>query len=224
MRKESKYYLKLPKNKNRLLLHSCCAPCSGEIIQRLVDSSINFSVFFYNPNIHPLKEYEIRKKENIKFAEKNNIPFIDGDYDIDEWFEQTKGMEWEPERGKRCTTCFEMRFLKTAKYAHENNFDLISSTLGISRWKDMNQINEAGQWAANKMPNLEYWTFNWRKNNGSQRMLSISKDEGFYKQEYCGCVYSFRDTNIWRQKNSREKITIGKNHYTNLIKKTTKNE
>ena len=86
MRKESKYYLKLPKNKNRLLLHSCCAPCSGEIIQRLVDSSINFSVFFYNPNIHPLKEYEIRKKENIKFAEKNNISFIDGDYDIDEWF------------------------------------------------------------------------------------------------------------------------------------------
>ena len=117
-----------------------------------------------------------------------------------------------------------MRFLKTAKYAHENNFDLISSTLGISRWKDMNQINEAGKWAANKMPNLEYWTFNWRKNNGSQRMLSISKDEGFYKQEYCGCVYSFRDTNIWRQKNSREKITIGKNHYTNLIKKTTKNQ
>ena len=223
MKNKIHYQLKLPTHKNHLLLHSCCAPCSGEIIQRLVDSKIKFSIFFYNPNIHPLEEYEIRKKENKKFADKNNISFIDADYDINNWFEQTKGMEWEPERGKRCTTCFEMRFLKTAQYAHQNHFDIFSSTLGISRWKNMEQINQAGEWAAEKIPNLEYWTINWRKNNGSQRMLTISKNENFYKQEYCGCVYSLRDANIWRQKNSREKITIGKKFYTNSIKKSTQN-
>lgn len=222
MRKNDKYKLELPNNKNHLLLHSCCAPCSGEVIQRLLDSGIKFSVFFYNPNIHPLEEYKIRKDENKKFTQKNNIPFIDADYDIKNWFKQTKGMEWEPERGKRCSTCFEMRFLKTAEYAHKNNFDIFSSTLGISRWKDMDQINQAGKWAAKKIPNLEYWTFNWRKNNGSQRMLSISKDENFYKQEYCGCIYSLRDTNIWRYQNSRNKITIGQSFYTHSIKKTSK--
>ena len=223
MKNKIQYQLNLPSHKNHLLLHSCCAPCSGEIIQRLIDSKIKFSIFFYNPNIHPLEEYEIRKKENKKFADKNNISFIDADYDTDNWFEQTKGMEWEPERGKRCTTCFEMRFFKTAQYAHQHHFDIFSSTLGISRWKNMEQINQAGEWAAEKMPNLEYWTINWRKNNGSQRMLTISKDENFYKQEYCGCVYSLRDTNIWRQKNSREKVTIGKKFYTNSIKKSTQN-
>ena len=215
MKNKIQYQLNLPTHKNHLLLHSCCAPCSGEIIQRLIDSKIKFSIFFYNPNIHPLEEYEIRKKENKKFADKNNISFIDADYDTDNWIEQTKGMEWEPERGKRCTACFEMRFFKTAQYAHQHHFDIFSSTLGISRWKNMEQINQAGEWAAEKMPNLEYWTINWRKNNGSQRMLTISKDENFYKQEYCGCVYSLRDTNIWRQKNSREKVTIGKKFYTN---------
>tara|TARA_B100001179_G_C18556668_1_gene388597 strand:+ start:498 stop:1169 length:672 start_codon:yes stop_codon:yes gene_type:complete len=223
MKNKIQYQLNLPSHKNHLLLHSCCAPCSGEIIQRLIDSKIKFSIFFYNPNIHPLEEYEIRKKENKKFADKNNISFIDADYDTDNWFEQTKGMEWEPERGKRCTACFEMRFFKTAQYAHQHHFDIFSSTLGISRWKNMEQINQAGEWAAEKMPNLEYWTINWRKNNGSQRMLTISKDENFYKQEYCGCVYSLRDTNIWRQKNSREKVTIGKKFYTNSIKKSTQN-
>ncbi len=223
MSKKEKYKLELPENKGHLLLHSCCAPCSGEIIQRLLDSKIKFSVFFYNPNIHPLKEYEIRKNENKKFSEKNNIPFIDADYDATNWFKETKGMEWEPERGERCSACFGIRFLKTAEYAHKNSFDIFSSTLGISRWKDIDQINQAGEWAAKKVPDLKYWTFNWRKDNGSQRMLTISKNENFYKQEYCGCTYSLRDTNIWRSKNSRNQITIGQNFYTHSIKKSSKN-
>jgi len=223
MKKKENYQVELPNNKSRLLLHSCCAPCSGEIIERLLYSRIRFSIFYYNPNIHPLREYELRKDENKNFADKNKIPFIDADYDVGNWFNKTKGMEWEPERGKRCTACFEMRFLKTAEYAYKNNFDIFSSTLGISRWKDMEQINQAGIWAAKKISNLEYWTINWRKGDGSQRMLEVSKNEGFYKQEYCGCVYSLRDTNIWRQKNSREKITIGQNYYTDLTKKSPKN-
>src|SRR5579863_2070879 len=196
----------LPEGRKKLLLHSCCAPCSGEVMEALIYSKINFSIFFYNPNIHPLKEYELRKEENIRFAQKHNIPFIDADYDKDNWFARAKGMENEPERGIRCSMCFDMRFERTALYASQNSFDIISSSLGISRWKDMNQINESGVKSAAKYPGLIYWTYNWRKNDGSKRMLEISKEESFYQQEYCGCAYSLRDTNKWRNANGRSSI------------------
>jgi predicted adenine nucleotide alpha hydrolase (AANH) superfamily ATPase len=183
-------------------------------MEALLYSKIDFSIFFYNPNIHPIQEYEIRKEENISFAKKHNIPFIDADYDKDNWFARVKGLEWEPERGKRCTLCFDMRFERTALYAHEHGFPVISSSLGISRWKDMNQINEAGLRAASRYPQIEYWTYNWRKNGGSGRMYEIAKRENFYQQEYCGCVYSLRDSNNWRKKNERERIKIGVNYYS----------
>ena len=205
--------LVLPNDADKLLLHSCCAPCSGEVMEALLASRIDFSIFFYNPNIHPIQEYEIRKQENITFAEKHHIPFIDADYDKDNWFERVKGLEWEPERGKRCTACFDMRFERTALYAHEHGFPVISSSLGISRWKDMEQINGSGVRAASRYPNIEYWTYNWRKNGGAARMYTIAKRENFYQQEYCGCVYSLRDTNEWRKKNERERIKIGVNYY-----------
>lgn len=118
---------------------------------------------FYNPNIHPVKEYEIRKEENIRFAEKHNIPFIDCDYDTDNWFARAKGMENEPEKGIRCTMCFDMRFERTALYAAENGFSLISSSLGISRWKDMKQINDCGHRSASHYEGITYWDYNWRK-------------------------------------------------------------
>lgn len=205
--------LELPNGANKLLLHSCCAPCSGEVMEALLASEIDFTIFFYNPNIHPHQEYEIRKNENIKFAEQHNIPFIDADYDKDEWFARAKGMENEPERGIRCSMCFDMRFERTALYAYEHGFPVISSSLGISRWKDMNQINTSGLKAASHYPNITYWTYNWRKNGGAERMYQIAKRENFYKQEYCGCVYSMRDTNQWRMKNGRERIKIGVEHY-----------
>ena len=215
--------LQLPDNKKKLLLHSCCAPCSGDIMLRLKESNIDYTVYFYNPNIHPSKEYILRKEENMLFAKKNNIPFIDADYDPKKWFDLTKGMEWNPERGTRCSVCFDMRFINTAEYAYKNNFDTFSSTLGISRWKNFDQINKSGIYAASKYKNISYWVFNWRKENGSQRMLNISKHENFYMQEYCGCVYSLRDTNIWREKNNRPKIVIGENYYSYLDKKTSNN-
>jgi predicted adenine nucleotide alpha hydrolase (AANH) superfamily ATPase len=205
--------LQLPNNANKLLLHSCCAPCSGEVMEAILASGIDFTIFFYNPNIHPRKEYEIRKDENVRFAEKYNIPFVDADYDRDEWFKRAKGMELEPERGIRCTMCFDMRFVRTALYAHEHGFPVISSSLGISRWKNMEQINDCGIRAAEQYPGLTYWTYNWRKNGGSQRMIQISKREEFYQQEYCGCVYSLRDTNQWRVETGREKIQIGVKYY-----------
>ena len=216
--------LVLPPKKNRLLLHTCCAPCSGEIMLRLIKSSINFDLFFYNPNIHPKKEYLLRKEENIKFANKHKIKIIDAEYDTKNWFSLTKGMEWEPERGVRCGKCFDMRFYETAKYASTHGYDIISSTLGISRWKDFDQINLSGKNAVRFFQNIDYWDFNWRKNNGSQRMLEVSKRENFYMQEYCGCVYSLRDTNIWRDKNKSPHIEIGLKYYSLLDKKITKNK
>ncbi|MDN8277767.1 epoxyqueuosine reductase QueH [Acinetobacter baumannii] len=209
--------LELPSGHNKLLLHSCCAPCSGEVMESLIESNINFSIFFYNPNIHPVKEYLIRKEENIRFAEKHNIPFIDADYDTDNWFARAKGMENEPERGIRCTMCFDMRFERTALYAYEKGFSLISSSLGISRWKNMAQINDCGIRAASHYPDIQYWDYNWRKNGGSSRMIEISKREEFYQQEYCGCVYSLRDTNRWRMSNGRDRIKIGVKFYSNAM-------
>lgn len=204
----------LIQEKKKLLLHSCCAPCSGEVMENLLKCGIDYTIFFYNPNIHPLKEYELRKNENIRFAEKHHIPFVDGDYDRDEWFHRAKGMEMEPEKGIRCSMCFDMRFERTALYAHEHGFPIITSSLGISRWKNMEQINESGVKAASHYPDMIYWTYNWRKDGGSQRMIEISKREGFYQQEYCGCAYSLRDTNRWREQNNRERIKIGVKYYS----------
>ena len=182
-------------------------------MEALLASDISMLVFFYNPNIHPQAEYEIRKQENIRFCEKLRVPFVDADYDVDNWFARVHGLENEPERGQRCTVCFDMRFERTALYAAENDYTAFSSTLGISRWKDMAQINDCGVRAASRWPNLHYWTFNWRKDGGSQRMIELAKRENFYQQEYCGCVYSLRDTNRWRRQNSRARVERGVRFY-----------
>ncbi|BAF61536.1 epoxyqueuosine reductase QueH [Candidatus Vesicomyidisocius calyptogenae] len=209
--------LTTPNGETKLLMHSCCAPCSGEIMEALAVSNIDTTIFFYNPNIHPKKEYELRKEENMRFAQKLNMLFIDADYDYNTWFDRTRGQEYEPERGKRCTTCFDMRFEVTVQYAQNHGFNLISSTLGISRWKDINQINNCGIRATQLFKNIYYWDFNWRKQGGSSRMLELSKRETFYQQEYCGCVYSLRDTNRWRVSCGREKVERGVKFYQQTI-------
>lgn len=203
----------LPAKPGKVLLHSCCAPCSGEVMEAMLASGIDYTIFFYNPNIHPEKEYLLRKEENIRFAEKHGVPFIDADYDTDNWFARAKGMENEPERGIRCTMCFDMRFERTALYAHEHGFPVITSSLGISRWKNMDQINDCGKRAAAKYPDMIYWDYNWRKKGGSARMIEISKRENFYQQEYCGCVYSLRDTNRHRREQGRDRIKLGVLYY-----------
>ena len=202
-----------PLGEKKILMHSCCAPCSVDIIETLLESGLELTLFFYNPNIHPLKEYEIRKSENKRFAEKQGVPFVDADYDTDNWFERVQGLENEPERGKRCTVCFDMRFERTALYAMENNFPVFSSSLGISRWKNKDQINDSGTKAAKRYPSLTYWTYNWRKFGGSSRMYEVSKKENLYKQEYCGCIYSLRDTNLRRKTGNRTVIRFGKSFY-----------
>lgn len=205
--------LEAPGKTSRILLHSCCAPCEGEVLETLLESSVQPTVFFYNPNIHPKREYDLRKSEDKKFCDKVGVEHVDADYDVRTWFERIKGLEWEPERGSRCTECFDMRFERTALYAHEHKFSVFSSSLGLSRWKNMVQINGCGERAAARYEDLVYWTYNWRKAGGSQRMIEISKREKFYQQEYCGCVFSLRDTNKWRMAKGRKEIAIGETFY-----------
>jgi predicted adenine nucleotide alpha hydrolase (AANH) superfamily ATPase len=155
----------------KMLLHSCCAPCSGEVIEAMAASGLDLTIYFYNPNIHPRDEYELRKNENIAYAQKLGLPFIDADYDSPNWFTRVKGLENEPERGKRCTECFDMRFERTALYAFENGFPMFTSCLGISRWKDFNQINGCGHRAASRYDGVSYWDYNWRKGGGQAECL-----------------------------------------------------
>ena len=206
--------LETPNGESSLLLHSCCAPCAGEIMEAVAASEIKTTVYFYNPNIHPIQEYELRKEENKRYCQKLGFNFIDADYDKDNWFKRIKGLENEPERGERCTKCFDMRFERSALYAHENNFSLFATTLGISRWKDLDQVNNSGLRAADRYSDLNFWDFNWRKAGGSPRMIEISKREEFYQQEYCGCVYSLRDTNKWRKENNRPRVIRGQKYYS----------
>jgi hypothetical protein len=206
--------LETPNGESSLLLHSCCAPCAGEIMEAVAASEIKTTVYFYNPNIHPIQEYELRKEENKRYCQKLGFTFIDADYDKDNWFKRIKGLENEPERGERCTKCFDMRFERSALYAHENKFSLFATTLGISRWKDLDQVNNSGLRAADRYSGLNFWDFNWRKAGGSPRMIEISKREEFYQQEYCGCVYSLRDTNKRRKENNRPRVIRGQKYYS----------
>ncbi len=192
-----------PGGEKRVLLHTCCAPCSGAMIEAMRRAGLELSIFFYNPNIHPRREYEIRKEENIRYAQEHDIPFFDGDYDVKEWFVRAKGLEHEPERGERCSRCFDLRFERSALFAHENGFRVFTSSLGFSRWKDLQQVNRSGERAASHYPDLVYWAHNWRKGGRQQRGIEISREHNFYRQEYCGCIYSLRDRREW-ERNKRD--------------------
>lgn len=182
--------LAAPKNPARVLLHCCCAPCAGDIIETLLVSQITPTVFFYNPNIDPEEEYRQRKNEVTVFAARKNVPIIDGDYEKDQWLKMVKGLEGEPEGGRRCERCFYFRLEKTAQYAVAHQFNIITTTLGISRYKNFDLITAIGHAVVKQYPDLVYWDHNWRKKGGSQRMYAVARKEGFYMQDYCGCSFS----------------------------------
>lgn len=183
----------------KVLLHICCAPCSCAILEGMQASGLDVTAFFYNPNIHPHEEYEKRKAEVIAYTRKIGVPFIDADYDVDNWMEHVRGLEQEPERGKRCSVCFEMRLARTALYAQENGFPFIATSLSISRHKNQAQVHEAGHAAAARFEGVTFWDYNWRAKGGVDRGAALAKQEGFYRQNYCGCVYSLRDRKLAEQ-------------------------
>jgi predicted adenine nucleotide alpha hydrolase (AANH) superfamily ATPase len=195
----------------RVLLHSCCAPCSGAMIEEMAEKGLAVTVFFYNPNIHPRREYDIRKEENKRYAAARGIPFVDCDYDAQSWFQRMKGLELDPERGARCTACFDMRMEVTAAYAAEHGFGVFTTTNATSRWKDVQQVNGAGVRAAARYADLGlvFWLHNWQTDAMTLRKYEVSAEQRFYKQEYCGCSFSLRDSNLWRKKEGIPPVRIG---------------
>ncbi|MCL2469189.1 MAG: epoxyqueuosine reductase QueH [Alphaproteobacteria bacterium] len=180
-----------PQSGERVLLHVCCAPCSCVILERMKEAELCPSILFYNPNIHPEKEYERRKAEVIRFALIHDIPFFDADYDVQNWMTKTKGLEAVPERGRRCDVCFTMRLSYTAAFAKAKGFSWFATSLSISRQKDQAQVHRAGHLAAQE-GGPAFWDCNWRQQGGLARGAELSREMGFYRQDYCGCLYSRR--------------------------------
>ncbi|MDR3220365.1 MAG: epoxyqueuosine reductase QueH [Dysgonamonadaceae bacterium] len=174
----------------KLLLHTCCAPCSAAIIENLLAQGIRPVLFYFNPNIFPEEEYAIRKNECSRYAASLGVAIIDGDYDHAFWLKDMKGLENEPERGLRCLKCFQLRLLATARLASESGLDTFATTLASSRWKSLTQIAQAGNWAASQFPGLTFFEKNWRKEGLSERRRILLKENGFYNQQYCGCEFS----------------------------------
>ena len=189
-----------PEDCDRVLLHACCAPCSSAIVEWLVQHDVRPTIYYYNPNIWPLEEYEIRKQESKRHAESLGLEWIDGDYDHDAWLEGVCGLESEPERGRRCEQCFTLRLTATARKAVELDIPYFATTLASSRWKSLDQINRAGL-MAEQVVNVQrstfnvqckFWPQNWRKGGLQERRNQLLKEYNFYNQQYCGCEFSKR--------------------------------
>ena len=174
----------------KLLLHTCCAPCSAAIIEYLLVQEIRPVLYYFNPNIYPQAEYLKRKDESVRYAQSLGLEIIDGDYDHGAWLQSVAGLENEPERGKRCLSCFKMRLLAAARLTAEKGFDTFATTLGSSRWKNLEQIAEAGAWAASQFPCIRFWAKNWRKDGLSERRRILLHENRFYNQTWCGCEFS----------------------------------
>lgn len=180
--------------KPTLLLHSCCGPCSTEVIDFLKDYFL-ITVFYYNPNVEPEEEYLKRKKEQIRFLEKYNekyptrkISFLECNYDNQVYTREVKGLEHEKEGGARCTKCFTLRLRKTAEVAKESNFDFFGTTLTVSPHKNSQVINTIGESISNSL-NMPFIYGDFKKNNGYQKSIIFSKEYNLYRQDYCGCLY-----------------------------------
>lgn len=173
----------------KLLVLSCCAPCSCAVIEKLAKEKIDVTVYFYNPNIFPSEEYEKRRKEQKRLCAYFHVPFVEGPYEPEVWDAAVKGLEQEPERGKRCSVCFYMRLKQAARYAKEHKFDLFASVLGVSRYKDLEQVNAAARqvWMEE---GKQYLATNWRKGGLEELRRSLIEELNLYKQDYCGCKYS----------------------------------
>ena len=211
---KKKNVIQAPMGETTVLLHTCCAPCSSAIIEAMLSSGITPVIYYCNPNIYPQEEYEIRKNECTRYARALGLEIVDADYDHENWLEQMEGLENEPERGGRCLKCFKVRLLRTAEYAQKRGIKVITTTLASSRWKSLEQINQAGLWACSTVspmvtqlsdeaqtrhvsavpPKNEvvWWDQNWRKGGLQERRLQILKEYDFYNQLYCGCEFSMK--------------------------------
>jgi len=184
-----------PDGSGRVLLHCCCAPCSGAIIECLLENGIRPTVFFSNSNIVPLAEYEKRREEIRRYAGGLGLDVVDDEYDHKSWRSAVRGLENEPERGGRCLECFRFRLRRAAEWAAANGFTVLTTTLASSRWKDLEQVGKAGEEACKGTPVL-WWNQNWRKGGLQPRRSEIIHEQRFYNQDFCGCEFSRKGARI----------------------------
>ena len=172
-----------------ILLHACCAPCSGAVLECLRDNGIRPVVFFSNSNITPRAEYDLRLAELRRYADRMGVELVEDEYDHDAWLAAVRGLEAEPERGARCAACFRFRLGRAARYAASRGLPVVATTLASSRWKDLDQVNAAGL-SACCGTEAAFWPQNWRKGGLQERRNEVIREQGFYNQTWCGCEFS----------------------------------
>lgn len=177
-------------SKQKLLLHACCAPCSAYVIQ-LLQKDYDVIGYFYNPNIHPEEEYQKRLAEEKKYFDKLNIELIEGLYDKERWFGLVKDHERDSERGERCWICYRLRLEQAGRFAKDNGYDVFTTTLSLSPHKDFAKIKQIGREIRSQY-DIKFLEQDFKKHDGFKRSLEISKCENFYRQNYCGCIYSMK--------------------------------
>lgn len=179
----------------RLLLHSCCAPCSSAVLERLT-GAFDITVFYYNPNIAPEEEFFHRAEEQKRLIESiphvGSIDFLCGNYDSERFYRVARGFEAAPEGGERCTRCFTLRLGETARLARKMGFDYFTTTLSISPLKDAQRLNQIGGTLAERF-GVQYLFSDFKKKDGYRRSCALSEQYGLYRQDYCGCIFSKRE-------------------------------
>jgi len=188
----------VPSGVERVLLHACCAPCSSAIVEWMLVNGVRPTIYYCNPNIFPREEYETRKAESKRHAESLGIEWIDEDWDHEGWLGCVKGMEGEPERGNRCEECFTIRLTAAAHKAVELGIGWFTTTLASSRWKRLDQIERAGLAAEAAVPGSHFWAQNWRKGGLQERRNELLREYDFYNQRYCGCEFSMRNEDKYK--------------------------
>lgn len=209
--------IKIPEGCHEVLLHACCAPCSSAIVEWLVANGVRPTIFYYNPNIWPREEYEIRKQESKRHAESLGICWIDGDYDHEAWRTGVCGLEDQLERGLRCEQCFTLRLTRAARKAQELGIKYFATTLASSRWKSLEQIERAGKQAEETVTGTTFWAQNWRKGGLQERRNQLLKEYGFYNQQYCGCEFSARGVGALTKPLLREQMRMAKRQHAQQL-------
>ena len=191
----------------RLLLHSCCAPCSSYVLEYL-SNYFSIAVFYYNPNIFPESEYTKRICEQQRLLDmlpaKHSISFIAGPYESERFFKMAKGLEHVKEGGERCFKCYELRLREAAKMAKNAEFDYFTTTLSVSPLKNAAKLNEIGEELA-KVYGVKYLCSDFKKKNGYRRSVELSKEYGMYRQDYCGCIFSRQERKMQKTRRKDER-------------------